>query len=148
LLRKLCPQLNPALADLVSDALMYDVERRIRDVDEMEHRLLAIKNGPVTANGAQAAATGAQGQPQLQLPLKAPPPAPPPAAAPSTPTLLTVTNEIPCPACTRSIPGDSRFCSYCAADLRTLMAPYQVSDDPNAQTITLSRWWSWPCWLT
>ncbi|HEV3110330.1 MAG TPA: serine/threonine-protein kinase [Candidatus Binataceae bacterium] len=139
LLRKLCPQLNPALADLVSDALMYDVERRIRDVDEMEHRLLAIKNGPVTANGAQAAATGAQGQPQLQLPLKAPPPAPPPAAAPSTPTLLTVTNEIPCPACTRSIPGDSRFCSYCAADLRTLMAPYQVSDDPNAQTITLTQ---------
>ena len=139
LLRKLCPQINPALADLVSEALMYDVERRIRDVDEMKHRLLAIKNGPVTANGAQASATAASGQPQLQLPLKSPPPAPQPVAAPSAPTLLTVTDEIPCPACTRSIPGDSRFCSYCAADLRTLLGGPHVTNDPNAQTITLTE---------
>ncbi|HEY2105129.1 MAG TPA: serine/threonine-protein kinase, partial [Candidatus Binataceae bacterium] len=137
LLRKLCPQLNPALADLVSEALMYDVERRIRDVDEMKHRLLAIKNSPATTNGAQMAT--AAGQPQLQLPLKSPPPAPPPVAAPSAPTLLTVTGEIPCPACTRSIPGDSRFCSYCAADLRALIGPAPVADDPNAQTITLTQ---------
>ena len=45
LLRKLCPELNPALADLVSEALIYDVERRIRDVDEMKHRLMAIRDG-------------------------------------------------------------------------------------------------------
>ncbi len=139
LLRKLSPQLNPALADLVSEALMYDIERRIRDVDEMKRRLLAIKNGPVIANGAQAAAIAAQGQPQLQLPLKSPPPAPPPVAAPSAPTLLTVTDEIPCPACTRSIPGDSRFCSYCASDLRSLLEPSHVTHDPNAQTITLTQ---------
>jgi serine/threonine protein kinase len=138
LLRKFCPELNPALADLVGDALTYDVERRIRDVDEMKRRLIAIKNGTVTgANGAHAAAAAPQGQPQLQLPLKTPPPPPPAAASPSAPTLLT--NEIACPACTRSIPGDSRFCSYCAADLRTVLEPSQIVNDPNAQTITLTQ---------
>jgi serine/threonine protein kinase len=137
LLRKLCPQLNPALADLVSEALMYDVERRIRDVEEIKRRLLAIKNGvAAAANGAQAASAAPQGQPQLQLPLKSPPPA---ATSPSSPTLLTVTDEIACPACTRSIPGDSRFCSYCAADLRTILALSNVVNDPDAQTITLTN---------
>jgi serine/threonine protein kinase len=138
LLRKLCPQLNPALADLVSEALMYDVERRIRDVDEMRRRLLAVKNGPAPAANGSQAARAPQGQPQLQLPLKSAPPTPPASAA-SAPTLLTVTNEIACPACTRSIPGDSRFCSYCAADLRTILTPSHIVDDPEAQTITLTQ---------
>jgi serine/threonine protein kinase len=136
LLRKLCPELNPALADLVSEALTYDVERRIRDVDEMKRRLLAVKNGTAIAASDTQAAAAAPGQPQLKLPLKAPPP----AAASASPTLLTVTNEIACPACTRSIPGDSRFCSYCAADLRALAEPTtQAPNDPNAQTITLTQ---------
>jgi serine/threonine protein kinase len=136
-LRKFCPDLNPALADLVGEALSYDVERRIRGVDEMKRRLLAIKNGAgAQANGAQSAAP--QGPPQLKLPLKSPPP-PPPQASPSAPTLLTVTSEIACPSCTRSIPGDSRFCSYCAADLRTVLQPAFVVNDPNAQTITLTQ---------
>jgi serine/threonine protein kinase len=141
LLRKLCPDLNPALADVVSEALKYDVERRIRDVDEMKRRLLAVKNGTAIAAPDPQAAAAPQGQPQLQLPLRSQPataPAPA-AAAPSTPTLLTVTNEIPCPACTRSIPSDSRFCSYCAADLRALLEPAQTVNDPNAQTITLTQ---------
>jgi serine/threonine protein kinase len=143
LLRKLCPDLNAALADLVSEALIYDVERRIRDVDEMRRRLIAIRNGAAAGADPQAAAANAaaQGRAQLQLPLKTPPPVAVPSAppAPSAPTLLTVANEIPCPACTRSIPGDSRFCSYCAADLRALLSPGQVFDDPEAQTITLTQ---------
>ncbi|HXR37320.1 MAG TPA: hypothetical protein VN754_15290, partial [Candidatus Binataceae bacterium] len=138
LLRKLCPELNPALADLVSEALIYDVERRIRDVDEMRRRLIAIRDGAASGAGeAQAAApsAGTSGRSQLQLPLKAPPPAP----APSAPTLLTVANEISCPACTRPIPGDSRFCSYCAADLRAMFGASHAVDDPEAQTITLTQ---------
>src|SRR5579883_616689 len=144
LLRKLCPELNPALADLVSEALMYDVERRIRDVDEMKRRLLAIRNGiAANANGQSSAAAALQGQPQLTLPLKSPAPpstAPPAPSAPSAPTLLTVRNEIFCPSCTRPIPGDSRFCSYCAADLRPLIEQRpSVINDPAAQTITLTQ---------
>ncbi|MGO9056651.1 MAG: serine/threonine protein kinase [Candidatus Binataceae bacterium] len=142
LLRKLCPEINPPLADLVSEALIYDVERRIRDVDEMKRRLLAIRDGVATA--AVAAPTGvpaAQGRSQLQLPLKTPPAAPPPVATPSpaVPTLLTLTDDIPCPACTRPIPGDSRFCSYCAADLRELFGSSPEAVDSEAQTITLTE---------
>ncbi len=142
-LRKFCPDLNPALAELVREALEYDVDRRIRDVDEMRRRLLAIKNGAgAQANGAPGAAPS-PGPPQLQLPLKSAPSTPTssPAAQPSAsaPTLLTVTSEIACPSCTRSIPSDSRFCSYCAADLRTVLQPAFVLNDPNAQTITLTQ---------
>ncbi len=144
LLRKLCPDLNPVLADLVSEALIYDVERRIRDVDEMKHRLLAIRDGVVTAAiGGQTTGAVAQGHSQLQLPLKTPPTTPPfPRSAPSSafaPTLLTVTDDIPCPACTRSIPGDSRYCSYCAADLRDHFGPPQQVSSSEAQTITLTE---------
>jgi serine/threonine protein kinase len=143
LLRKLCPDLNPALADLVSEALIYDVDRRIRDVDEMKRSLLAIRNGAATAaNGALTAEPAAQpGGSQLQLPLKTPatPAHLPAVQSPSAPTLLTVTNEIACPACTRAIPGDSRFCSYCAADLRALFEPSPMADSPDAQTITLTQ---------
>jgi serine/threonine protein kinase len=140
LLRKLCPDLNPALADLVSEALIYDVERRIRDVDEMKRRLLAIRDGVATgAIGAQTTGPVAQGNSQLRLPLKTPPTAPPPPPSQLTPTLLTVTDDIPCPACTRSIPGDSRFCSYCAADLREHFGPPQQGIDSEAQTITLTE---------
>src|SRR5580700_9547924 len=53
-LRKLCPDLNAALADLVSEALIYDVERRIRDVDEMRRRLIAIRNGAAAGADPQA----------------------------------------------------------------------------------------------
>jgi serine/threonine protein kinase len=142
LLRKLCPDLNPALADLVSEALIYDVERRIRDVDEVKHRLFAIRDGVATgAIGGQTTGPSTAGRSQLQLPLKTPPVAQPPQppAAPSAPTLLTVTDDIPCPACTRSIPGDSRFCSYCAADLRQHFGPPQQVTDSEAQTITLTE---------
>ena len=139
-LRKLCPDVNAPLADLVGEALMYDVERRIRDVGEFKYRLTAIKNGAAT--GAVAAGVTAspapQGRSQLQLPLKKPS-APPAQPASSAPTLLTVTNEIACPACARPIPGDSRFCSYCAADLRALFGIDTGVDPADNPTITLTQ---------
>jgi serine/threonine protein kinase len=139
-LRKFSPDINPALADLVGEALTYDVDRRLRDVDEVKRRLLAIKNGAGAQVYGAPNAVPPQGPPQLQLPLKsATPTSAPQQAAPSAPTLLTVTSEIACPSCTRSIPSDSRFCSYCAADLRTVLQPAFVLDDPNAQTITLTH---------
>ena len=81
LLRKLCPELNPALADLVSEALIYDVERRIRDVDEMRRRLIAIRDGTASGAGEAAKPRAPSGRSQLQLPLKAPPPAPAPSVS-------------------------------------------------------------------
>ncbi|MGH7932128.1 MAG: serine/threonine protein kinase [Candidatus Binataceae bacterium] len=40
-----------------------------------------------------------------------------PGAA-GAPTILTVDNIVVCPGCARTIPATSRFCSYCARDLR------------------------------
>ena len=56
-LRTLCPDLNPALADLVDQALEYDVVHRMADAAEFKERLLAIKAGAATAsiNGATTA---------------------------------------------------------------------------------------------
>ncbi len=54
----LCPDITPALADLVDQALEYDVVHRMADAREFKERLLAIKSGVATAkvNGADARA--------------------------------------------------------------------------------------------
>src|ERR1700683_2998601 len=44
-IRTLCPELNPALADLIDQALEYDVVHRMADAAEFKERLLAIKSG-------------------------------------------------------------------------------------------------------
>lgn len=124
-LRNLRPDLSPALAELVSAALAYDVEHRIPNTGEFRHRLLAA-SGALAAGNERA---------QLKLPLAIPAPAA--AAAPSAPTLLTQAAETPCPSCARPIPVDSRFCSYCAADLRRVLGPSQVVGN-EAETVRLS----------
>ena len=48
-LKTLCPDINPALAELVDQALEYDVVHRMADAAEFKERLLAIKSGAVTA---------------------------------------------------------------------------------------------------
>ncbi len=48
-LRTLCPDLNPSLADLVDQALEYDLVHRMADAAEFKERLLAIKAGATTA---------------------------------------------------------------------------------------------------
>ncbi|HLH78059.1 MAG TPA: protein kinase [Candidatus Binataceae bacterium] len=123
-LRNLRPDLSPALADLVSAALAYDVEHRIPNTGEFRHRLL-------TASGALPAGSE---KAQLQLPLTTSAPVPGAAAGP---TLLSQVAETPCPNCARPIPIDSRFCSYCAADLRRVLGPSQVVST-EAETIRLS----------
>src|SRR5579862_3047252 len=44
-IRTLCPNLTPALADLVDQALEYDVIHRMADAREFKDRLIAIKAG-------------------------------------------------------------------------------------------------------
>ena len=67
-LRKLCPDLNPALAALVDQALAYDVVNRMRDATEFKRRLIEIKTGvPIAVAPMQNPARS-----QMRLPLKTP----------------------------------------------------------------------------
>jgi hypothetical protein len=96
----------------------------------------------IVTPSAQGNSSGAK--PQLKLPLGGPnrvassartPAAPNP---PTSPTVLSAVVEIKCPSCARVIPADSRFCSYCAADLRLPGSPPAFAVDPNDETVLLS----------
>ena len=96
------------------------------------------------ANGAAAARQAASSAPPLASPAsgsagtaRAPvSPQQSPASA-SSPTVLSVSSEIKCPSCTRMIPIDSRFCSYCAAALGPSGQPYQLGANAEAETAVL-----------
>src|ERR1039457_2224647 len=69
-LKTLCPALNPALAELVDQALEYDVVHRMADAAEFKERLLAIKSGAATAKvNGQTTSPRLSGKPQMRLPL-------------------------------------------------------------------------------
>jgi len=57
----------------------------------------------------------------------------------SAPTVLSVATEIKCPSCARMIPVDSRFCSYCAADLRHTLSAFEMGTSAEAETAILNR---------
>jgi len=145
-LKKMIADANPALADLVDNALSYDVEKRIASASEFKQRLLAVQfdspNGTVIELQPSAATNSPQpsptGKPQLKLPLgTAPRPAPSATPPPYAPTILSP-SKFSCPGCGKQIPVDSRFCSYCAADLRQVqvLQPHDVVN-PQAETIRL-----------
>jgi serine/threonine protein kinase len=144
-LRKLCPDLNPTLAAIVDQSLAYDVVNRPYDAEEFKRRLFEAANaGAATASTNAAATTNhASPKPQLRLPLEVtrpganPESAATPASTPVSPTVLTVATEIRCPSCARTIPADSRFCSYCAADLSPGATPKFMAN-PNDATVVLS----------
>lgn len=149
-LRKLCPDVDPRLATVIDKALAYDVVNRPRDATEFKQRLFEIKTGPL------AAAPSAAARQQIPLPLNASQPsaaapdpnagraAPPRASGlpkgngPTAPTVLSVTADVTCPRCTSTIPADSRFCSYCRADLRTPPAMNMMAAGANDETVVLS----------
>jgi hypothetical protein len=155
----LCPQLDSRLARAVDQALSYDVGNRIADATEFKRRLLQIRTGAggagTAGNDSRAAAVSAAEllrNPLNVLTIAAPPP---PAASSShaaiagaqlsagshpsagAPTVLSTANEISCPYCARSIPADSRFCSYCASDLR-LIGTLRPASAPNDETVLLT----------
>ncbi len=158
----LCPNVEPGLATLVDDALAYDVERRVSSAAEFRRRLEAIRDGVPATPAADAAAahagatppSGAQapgaagvphaptpasgaGRAQLRLPLGAGHGSAQ-AASPSAPTLLSAAGEIACPRCGRDIPSDSRFCSFCGADLSVHLGADAAPVSHDADTVVLS----------
>jgi serine/threonine protein kinase len=160
-LRRLCPDVDGRLAAVVDQALAYDVIHRVADAGEFKRRLLEVMTQMPDTPGAAATGLSSAVKPQLRLPLHgalATPAMNPieasaqaaastgqrssgstPVNGPSAPTVLSLANEIKCPGCARPIPADSRFCSYCATDLRFLgEAGASASASPNAETVVLS----------
>jgi serine/threonine protein kinase len=138
-LRTLCPNVSPALADLVDQALKYDVIHRVTDAAEFKRRLIEIKTGvstsQTTANsGARTTDSGNARRSQLNLQLSGGTPAQ--QAAHSAPTMLSNAIDAECPRCGRQIPVDSNFCSFCAADVTGHLGDHQTAHE--AQTIVLS----------
>ncbi|MGH7812381.1 MAG: serine/threonine protein kinase [Candidatus Binataceae bacterium] len=130
-MRSACPGVTPALADLIDQALKYDVALRVADAAEFRDRLLAIESGAPAASirgyGAPA------GRSQMNLPLSNPP-----AGAASAPTMLSDAIDTECPRCGRRIPIDSNYCSFCATDVTGRFRPVSAAA-PEARTIMLNE---------
>ncbi len=132
-LLRLCPEAGPLLAGVVDAALSYDVAARIPSASAFRRRLLEITplqngaagNGRPVFGSAAAAEAGAATEPAQP---------PDPALAP---TRVIGGSGVRCPGCGSVVPADSRFCSYCAADLSRLLNPWEVvGNEPQATAPT------------
>jgi serine/threonine protein kinase len=138
-LRTLCPDLNPALADLVDQALEYDVVHRMADAAEFKERLLAIKSGAAGAkvNGPTTSPRRAS-QPQMRLPLGGGTPGQS-KSSPEDATVILRTEDMRCSSCRRTIPADSRFCSFCGASVTPATITKGGSSAESATTVLPER---------
>jgi hypothetical protein len=95
---------------------------------------MAIKSGtPITAP-QRTSSTGGSSRPQLKLPLSGVKSKEQHASAP---TMLSNAIDTECPRCGRSIPVDSNFCSFCAADVTGRLSMPDRGASHEAQTIVL-----------
>jgi serine/threonine protein kinase len=155
-LQKLCPEVDSRLAHTIDQALAYDVGNRIPDATEFSRRLLEIRTSASTGgmgNHSHVASVSAadllRTPPKVTIGTVSAPPvgnSSRPAngglagsvqVGAGAPTVLSTANEITCPYCARSIPADSRFCSYCASDLR-LLGSQRPTITPTDDTVLLT----------
>src|SRR5271156_2689311 len=133
-LRSLCPDVTPALCELVDQALKYDVVLRVADAPAFRQRLMGVKAGsPITAPQRKYSPAGSS-RPQLKLPLSGVKSKEQHASAP---TMLSNAIDTECPRCGRSIPVDSNFCSFCAANVTGRLSVPDRGATPEARTIVL-----------
>ncbi len=136
--RSLLPGIDAALGDLIDQSLAYDVVHRMADATEFKHRLIEIRTRLATGNGRIRPPARTPGQkPQLQLPLGAAIPGAQVSAS-QEPTVL-IAGETQCVACRRTIPADSRFCSFCGSDVTASLGAPAASSSPEAATVMLSN---------
>ncbi len=133
-LRSLCPEVTPALGEMVDQALKYDVILRMADAAEFRERLMAIKSGTPITVAARNSSPAASARPQLKLPLSGVKSKEQQASAP---TMLSNAIATDCPRCGRSIPVDSNYCSFCAADVTGRLSSLDRGAAHEAQTIVL-----------
>src|ERR1700687_381281 len=132
-LRSLCPDVTPARAELVDQALKYDVIMRVADAAEFRHRLMEIKSGVSSGTSPARAQATRSSRAQMRLPLGG---VQSKAKQASAPTTLSDQSGSACPRCGRTIPVDSNFCSFCAADVTGRLRQLDHSDH-EARTIIL-----------
>ena len=136
-LRTLCPDLSPALAEVVDQALEYDVVHRMADAGEFKERLLAIKSGAATAKvNGPAPSPRPSGKPQMRLPLGGGPAQT--RSSPEDATVILHADDVRCLLCRRTIPSDSRFCSFCGNAVTSTMMPRDGGLD-SATTVLPER---------
>jgi len=137
-LKTLSPDLNPALAELVDQALEYDLVHRMADAKEFKERLLAIKSGAATAKvNGQTTSPRLTGKPQMRLPLGGG--AAQARSSPEEATVILRADDMRCPSCRRTIPADSRFCSFCGAGVTPTMSATRGSAADSATTVLPKR---------
>ncbi|MGH7879941.1 MAG: protein kinase domain-containing protein, partial [Candidatus Binataceae bacterium] len=149
-LRKVSPEIDPALAAAVDQALAYDVVNRLRDASDFKRRLIELQAAaqqPSTPARAGARSPAAQmqlpldrsgastGTAELKIGIQTRDPAASAPASAEAATVVIASPEVKCRNCARTIPADSRYCSFCGIVIRR---PSGARARPNDPTVILS----------
>ncbi len=110
-IQSLRPDLNPALAALVGDAMALDANRRVASAAEFRRRLENLAGEPARPSLRMRSAV-------VQPPM-----------GPDAPTVKGLAAFV-CPSCAKPVPADAKFCPYCSADLSAAPAPQKPRRRP------------------
>ncbi|HLH76764.1 MAG TPA: protein kinase [Candidatus Binataceae bacterium] len=150
-LRELCPQCAPELAELITQALDPEIERRPDGAAQMRARLLSLQSRLPTPEFASA--TPALNAPAVIDEESQPGDHPAPASLSGREmelrlrelvgeALTAALSTLACPYCSRRVQAGASYCPFCGQPLGTpaLMAPAGRSRVP-ADDRKWRRWW-------